>query len=162
MLGNFALHPFPDAFSTGSLVVLCAQRRRISVDNVGPRWHCLSVKGQKSCWRSSSYLGSSVASFALSTPITAASAISGWVKRRPSSSAGGTKGDSNLCNDPNRVEKHTLEALVLNQLLASIHDVVETVGVSCTNVAGLEPPICGDRVFRRRRVVQVALHTNER
>jgi hypothetical protein len=39
------------------------------------------------------HLGSSVASLALWTPITAASAISGWVSRTFSNSAGGTDGN---------------------------------------------------------------------
>ena len=60
------------------------------------------------------------------------------------------------------MEEHTLEALVFDQFLAPIDDVVETIGVSRPDVAGLEPPVWRDRVFRRRRVVQVALHTNER
>lgn len=46
VLGNFALHPVPDVYSKGNLVVLCAQRCNISMHNIGPRWKCPSIKGQ--------------------------------------------------------------------------------------------------------------------
>lgn len=104
---------------------------------------------EKSC------LGSSVASLALSTPITAVSAMSGWVSRIPSSSAGGTetreRGFSRNVNQGLICDEGlTLEALVLDKFFTSVNNVVESIGIPGPNITSFEPAIRGDGIFGRR------------
>ena len=58
-------------------------------------------------------------------------------------------------------EQRTLEALVLNELLAPVNNVEEPIGVARADVARLEPPVRGDRFCRRSRIVQIPLHKTQ-
>ena len=51
--------------------------------------------------------------------------------------------------------------LVLDQFLDSIYDYIKPLSIKGKDVSGLVPPICRDRLFCRRGVVQVTLNVHK-